>query len=78
MRGRQYKLKLPRPGKSALLGLIRDRLYGDDLRQAAREAKRRQRALRKPKDIAASDPQYLLFETGFSPPQVMEIKCLTV
>ena len=68
MKHRQLKLKLPRPGRAALLGLIRDRLYGDDLRQAAREAKRRLRARRKPKGIAESDLQYLLWELDSPPP----------
>lgn len=47
---RQLKLPLPPPRKADLLAVIRDRLAGYELRQAAREARRRgiakRRALR--------------------------------
>ena len=61
---RQMKLPLPRQGKAELLASVRDRLYGYELRQAAREAKRRrtarkrkERALRHEQGMVESDPQ---------------------
>jgi hypothetical protein len=44
---RQMKLPLPPPRRADLLALIRDRLDGYELRQAAREARRKATALRR-------------------------------
>ena len=64
---RQLKLPLPRPSKADLLAAIRDRLDGYEMRQAAREAKRResarkriQRSQSQEEGIVESDPQFLI------------------
>ena len=61
---RQLKLPLPGPTKADILAVIRDRLDGYEVRQAAREDKRREtarkRALRTEKraaGIVETDPQ---------------------
>ena len=44
---RQLKLPLPPPRRAELLAVIHDRLQGYEVRQAAREAKRRKTAQRR-------------------------------
>ena len=61
---RQLNLPLPPPRKADLLGLIRDRLAGYEVRQAAREARRRgiakRRALREQGLLAPEEDRQLL------------------
>lgn len=61
---RQLKLPLPPPRKADLLAVIRDRLAGYEVRQAAREARRRgiakRRALRAQGLLAPEEDRQLL------------------